>query len=146
MKIVKRWYFIIIAIVLLLGVAYIIWNSMNLQGNWLKQADEVDIEWYDIKGIRHFYKLSDSQKDTLATQLNEIVVEQKLYFLPASRSGEQSYKIYYHGTQNVIYTVKSSGLLIVQNQGFPYQHSIWKIRQMNVDEFIEFINLLTDTY
>ena len=143
MKTVKRWYFIIIAIVLFLGVASIIWNSMNLHGNWLEQADGADIEWYDIKGIRHFDTLSDSQIDTLVSQLNKIAVEQKLYFLPASRSGEQSYKINFHGSQNVTYTVKSSGLIIVQNQGVPYQHSIWKIGQTGVDELI---NLITDIH
>ena len=50
-----------------------------------------------------------------------------------------SYNIYYYGTKDVQYTVKSSGKLIVQGMRFPYQRSVWKVSQEETDDLIEYI-------
>ena len=59
--------------------------------------------------------------------LNGMIIKEsikKIYITPQSRSGEQSYNIDYSGKRSVRYTVKSSGLIIILNNEFPFQHSV----------------------
>ena len=58
------------------------------------------------------------------TQLIKDITPKKIYITPQSRSGEQSYNIDYSGKRSVRYTVKSSGLIIILNNEFPFQHSV----------------------
>ena len=62
------------------------------------------------------------------TQLIKDITPKKIYITPQSRSGEQSYNIDYSGKRSVRYTVKSSGLIIILNNEFPFQHSVWNRR------------------
>lgn len=112
---------------------------MKPYGPWLDQAAEVKIEWYDYQGIKHQGQLSNSEKLDLNTKLEEINEKHKLLFLPESRTGELSYNIYYYGTKEVQYTIKSSGNFIVQSMNFPYQRSVWKVSQEKTVEMIEYI-------
>lgn len=135
----KRCYLFFGFAILFIIVFYIIWNNMKPYGPWMDQAAEVTIDWYDYQGIKHQGQLSNSEKLDLNTKLEGINEKHKLLFLPESRAGELSYNIYYYGTKEVQYTVKSSGNLIVQNMNFPYQRSAWKISQEKTDEMIEYI-------
>lgn len=126
-------------IILFFIVLYMIWNNMKPYGSWLDQAAVVKIDWYDYKGIKHQGQLSNLEKLDLNTKLEGINEKHKLLFLPDSRTGEVSYNIYYYGTKDVQYTVKSSGKLIVQSMRFPYQRSVWKVSQEETDDMIEYI-------
>ena len=88
---------------------------MSLKGNWPDDSDTVSIEWYDYKGIYHNQTLTEERSGL--TQLIKDIT-------PQSRSGEQSYNIDYSGKRSVRYTVKSSGLIIILNNEFPFQHSV----------------------
>ena len=76
------------------------------------------------------------------TQLIKDITPKKIYITPQSRSGEQSYNIDYSGKRSVRYTVKSSGLIIILNNEFPFQHSVWKIGDYAV--IIQYINSMVD--
>ena len=52
------------------------------------------------------------------------------------------YNIDYSGKRSVRYTVKSSGLIIILNNEFPFQHSVWKIGDYAV--IIQYINSMVD--
>ena len=86
-------------------------------------SDTVSIEWYDYKGIYHNQTLTEEERSGL-TQLIKDITPKKIYITPQSRSGEQSYNIDYSGKRSVRYTVKSSGLIIILNNEFPFQHSV----------------------
>lgn len=135
----KRCYLVFGFVILLFIVLYIIWNNMKPYGSWLDQAAEVKIEWYDYQGIKHQGQLSNSEKLDLNAKLEGINEKHKLLFLPESRTGELSYNIYYYGTKEVQYTIKSSGNFMVQSINFPYQRSVWKVGQEKTDEMIEYI-------
>jgi len=66
-------------------------------------------------------------------------VKRKLFTSPETRAGEINYSIYCYGVKEVQYTVKGSGIIIVQIMNFPYQYSIWKINQEKTDEIINYI-------
>jgi hypothetical protein len=93
----------------------------------------------DYQGIQHSEKLSDSEKAGLVNQLENISEKHKLFYPPQSRAGELNYNIYCYGVKKVHYTVKSSGIVIVQNMNFPYQYSIWNINQESITELINYI-------
>lgn len=112
---------------------------MSLNGDWIIQATEVNIEWYDYQGIQHLEKLSNSDKAELINQLENISEKHKLFYPPESRTGELNYNIYCYGVKKVHYTVKSLGIVIVQNMNFPYQYSIWNINQESANEIIDYI-------
>lgn len=131
-------------IILFFIIFYIIWNNMKPYGPWMDQATEIKIEWYDYQGIKHQGQLSSSEKLNLNTKLEAINEKHKLFFLPESRTGELSYNIYYYGIKEVQYTIKSSGILIVQSMSFPYQRSAWKVDQEKTDEMIGYIKSLID--
>ncbi len=147
MKIFKkpRFYYFVFGFVILFIIFYIIWNNMNPSGAWMTQTDEIRIEWYDYQGIKHQSQLSNTEKLNLNTKLVGIE-KHKLLFMPKPRTGELSYNIYYYGTKDVQYTIKSSGNFIVQNMNFPYQRSAWKVNQKNTDEMIEYIKKLDDLF
>ena len=113
---------------------------MSLKGNWLDDSDTVSIEWYDYKGIYHNQTLTEERSGL--TQLIKDITLKKIYITPQSRSGEQSYNIDYSGKRSVRYTVKSSGLIIILNNEFPFQHSVWKIGDYAV--IIQYINSMVD--
>lgn len=96
---------------------------MSLKGNWPDDSDTVSIEWYDYKGIYHNQTLTEEERSGL-TQLIKDITPKKIYITPQSRSGEQSYNIDYSCKRSVRYTVKSSGLIIILNNEFPFQHSV----------------------
>jgi len=135
----KHFLFALSAIILFFLILYYIWSNMSLYGDWIIQATEVDIEWYDYQGIRHSEKLSSSQKPELVNQLEKISEKHKLFYPSESRTGELNYNIYCYGVKKIHYTVKSSGIIIVQNMNFPYQYSIWDINQKNTNEIIYYI-------
>lgn len=140
MKMLKKHFlFALSAIILFFLILYYIWSNMSLYGDWIIQAAEVDIEWYDYQGIQHSEKLSSSQKAELVNQLEKISEKHKLLFPSESRTGELNYNIYCYGVKKVHYTVKSSGIIIVQNMNFPYQYSIWDINQISTNEIIYYI-------
>lgn len=112
---------------------------MRLCEDWIVKATKIDIEWYDYQGIQHLEKLSDSDKTGLAIQIGNVSEKRKLFFPTESRSGEQKYNIYCYGVKEVQFTLKGSGIIIVQNMNFPYQYSIWKINQEKADEIINYI-------
>ena len=109
--------------ILCLLIVYLLWNNMSLKGNWPDDSDTVSIEWYDYKGIYHNQTLTEEERSGL-TQLIKDITPKKIYITPQSRSGEQSYNIDYSGKRSVRYTVKSSGLIIILNNEFPFQHSV----------------------
>lgn len=113
---------------------------MNLKGNWLDESDAVSIEWYDYMGIYHSKILTDPEKIEL-TQLIKDLCAKKTYRTLESRSGERSYNIDYSGKQSIRYTVKSSGWIIVLNNRFPFQHSVWEIGDDAA--IIKYINSIT---
>ncbi len=135
----KHFLFALSAIILIFLVLYYIWNNMSLYGDWIIQATEVNIEWYDYQGFKHLEKLSNSDKAELVNQLENISEKHKLFYPPKSRTGELNYNIYCYGVKKVHYTMKSSGVVIVQNMNFPYQYSIWNINQESIAGIINYI-------
>lgn len=135
----KQFLFAFSAIILTFLVLYYIWNHMSFYGDWIVQATEVNKEWYDYQGIQHTEKLPDSEKAGLINQLEKISEKHKLFYPAQSRTGELNYNIYCYGLKKVHYTIKSSGIVIVQNMNFPYQNSIWNINQESITEIINYI-------
>lgn len=107
-------------------IGYLLWNNMSLKGDWLDDSDTVSAEYYDYKGIHHYQTLTEAERSRL-TQLIKDINAKKIYIIPQSRTGEQSYNIDYSGSRSIRYTVRSSGLIIISNNKFPFQHSAWEI-------------------
>ncbi len=135
----KYFWFVFSIIFLIFLVLYFIGYNMSLSGDRIVQATEVDIEWYDYQGIQHLKKLLDSEKNGLAIQLGNVSEKHKLFLPLESRTGELSYNIYCYGVEDVQYTVKGSGIIIVQNRSLPYEYTIWKINQEEADKIISYI-------
>lgn len=140
MILIKKIRIIALISILCLLIVYLLWNNMSLKGNWLDDSDTVSIEWYDYKGIYHKQTLTEERSGL--TQLIKDITPKKIYITPQSRSGEQSYNIDYSGKRSVRYTVKSSGLIIILNNEFPFQHLVWKIGDYAV--IIQYINSMVD--
>jgi len=139
MKMLKTCFCLVFAsIILIFLIYYFTGNNMDLYGDWIVQATEVNVEWYDYKGIHHLGTLSDSEKAELNILLEDVGEKRKLFLFPESRTGI-SYNIYCNGIKDVQYTIKNSGIIVVQNMNFPYQYSIWNINQEKVNEIIKYI-------
>ena len=139
MKMLKtRFCLVFASIILIFLIYYFTGNNMDLYGDWIVQATEVNVEWYDYKGIHHLGILSDSEKAELNILLEDVGEKRKLFLFPESRTGI-SYNIYCNGIKDVQYTIKNSGIIVVQNMNFPYQYSIWNINQEKVNEIIKYI-------
>lgn len=141
MILIKKIRTITLISILCLFIVYLLWNNMRLKGEWLDDSDTVSIEWYDYKGIYHNQTLTEEERSGL-TQLIKDLNPKKIHITPQSRSGEQSYNIDYSGKRRIRYTVKSSGLIIILNKEFPFQHSVWKIGDDAV--IIQYINSMID--
>lgn len=136
----KKIRIIILISILCLLIVYLLWDNMSLKGDWLDDSDTVSVEWYDYKGIYHYQTLTGAERSRL-TQLIKDINTKKIYITPQSRSGERSYNIDYSGKRSIRYTVKSSGLIIISNNEFPFQHSVWEIGDDAV--IIQYINSIT---
>ena len=135
----KKLLCVILTSILCLLIVYLLWDNMSLKGDWL-DSDTVSVEWYDYKGIYHYQTLTETERSRL-TQLIKDINTKKIYITPQSRSGERSYNIDYSGKRSIRYTVKSSGLIIISNNEFPFQHSFWEIGDDAV--IIQYINSIT---
>lgn len=134
---------LIFAAILLIVTIFFLWNNMKLYEDWMDEATNVYVTWFDYQGVKHSRQLSNTNIGIINAYLESIDNPQKIFWRDKPRAGSSNYMIYYYGKKDIQYTIKSSGIIVVQNMNFPYQFSMWEIDKEITDEIIEYIKNFT---
>lgn len=132
----------IFAAILLVATIFFLWNNMKLYEAWMDEATNVYVTWFDYQGIKYYRRLSNTNIGIINAHLKSIDTPKKIW-RDKPRAGNSNYTIYYYGKKNIQYTIKSSGIIVVQNMNFPYQSSMWEIDKEITDEIIDYIKSFT---